>query len=88
MLQKIHRAKEIYGESHNKAQENILRIDKKRSAYYRYHSGQKWGNVSNYDMVLRSDLLGIEGTVDILENIINMKNDECIEDEAYVEEIL
>ena len=85
---RIHRAKEVYGESHNKAQENILRIDKKRSAYYRYHSGQRWGNVSNYDMVLRSDLLGIEGTVDILENIINMKNDECIEDEAYAKEIL
>ena len=85
---RIQRAKEVYGDSHNKAQENILRIDKKRSAYYRYHSGKKWGNVNNYDMILKSDLLSIEGTVDILENIINMKNDQYIEEEAYVEEIL
>ena len=32
---RIQRAKEVFGDSHNKAQENILRIDKKRCAYYR-----------------------------------------------------
>ena len=85
---RVFRAKEIYGDTHNKAQENILKIDKKRSSYYRYHSGKRWGRTDNYDMVLRSDLLGIEGTVDVMENIINMMEDRMLEDEAYVEEIL
>ena len=85
---RVLRAKEIYGDTHNKAQENILKIDKKRSSYYRYHSGKKWGRLDNYDMVFRSDLLGIEGTVDVMEQIINMKEYQKIEDEVNVEEIL
>ena len=84
---RINRAKDVYGDSHNKAQENLLRIDKKRSAYYRYHSGRIWGQVDNYDMTLRSDMLGIEGTVDVMEHLINMRENHQTERGKYVQEI-
>ena len=81
---RIRRAKEIYGDSHAKAQENILRIDKKRSSYYKYHSGKKWGHYINYDGILRSDLFGIEGTVNILEQMIMTNERELIGEDLYV----
>lgn len=70
---RIKRAKEVYGDSHAKAQENILKIDNKRSSYYTYHSGKVWGDLYNYDMSFRSDILGIEETVRLMENIIKVR---------------
>ncbi len=34
--------------------------DKRRSTYYRFYTGQKWGQVQSYDMTLNSGKLGIE----------------------------
>ena len=70
---RIKRAKEVYGDSHAKAQENLLKIDNKRSSYYTYHSGRAWGDLYNYDMTFRSDILGIEETVRLIENIVHKK---------------
>lgn len=70
---RINRAKAIYGDSHTKAQENLLRIDNRRSSYYSYHTGHNWGDLYNYDMTFRSDVLGIEETVRLMENMILTK---------------
>ena len=40
-----------------------MKKDKSRANYYKYHSGERWDNVLNYDMAIRSDLCGIDGTV-------------------------
>ena len=34
-------------------------------------SGERWDNVMNYDMALRSDLCGIEGTVECIRNYLD-----------------
>ncbi len=47
----------------NKAAEIVLKKDKTRANYYKYHVGERWDNVLNYDLMLRSDLVGIDGTV-------------------------
>ena len=78
---RVKRAKEIYGVSHQKAEENILKYDKRRSEYYQYHSGQQWGKINNYDLSIKSDLFGIDGTVDILERMLEIR--EC-EVKSYV----
>ena len=31
--------------------------------YYNYHVGEKWTNLTNYDLVIRSDLSGIDNAV-------------------------
>lgn len=49
-----------------KAAEIVLKKDKSRANYYKYHSGERWDNVLNYDMAIRSDLSGIDGTVECL----------------------
>lgn len=52
-----------YGEDEKKAGEIILKNDKRRANYYNYHVGEKWTNLTNYDLVIRSDLTGIDNAV-------------------------
>ena len=41
----------------------INKTDKRRSTYYNFYTGNKWGKYDNYDMAINSSTLGIEGTV-------------------------
>lgn len=47
--------------------------DKQRSEYYNYYTGKRWGDSSSYDMCINSDVLGVDLTVDFIENIIRQK---------------
>ena len=44
----------------------INRTDKRRSSYYNFYTGNKWGKYDNYDMAINSSTLGIEGTAHII----------------------
>lgn len=52
-----------YGVDEKKAGEVIIKNDKRRANYYNYHVGEKWTNLTNYDLVIRSDLSGIDNAV-------------------------
>jgi len=56
-----------------KAKNLILRTDKRRASYYEYYSSQKWGDVDSYDFCLDSSIFGTDGTVDLIEKIVTMK---------------
>ena len=60
---RIRRAIEVEGISEAKSAETVMKKDKSRANYYKYHSGERWDNVLNYDMAIRSDLCGIDCTV-------------------------
>ena len=60
---RIRRAVEVDGVAEAKSAETVMKKDKSRANYYKYHSGERWDNVLNYDMAIRSDLCGIDGTV-------------------------
>ncbi|MBQ1274948.1 MAG: cytidylate kinase-like family protein, partial [Cellulosilyticum sp.] len=64
------RAINEYGIAPNKVENYLNKIDKKRNTYYNYYTGEKWGYSTNYDLCLDSSLLGIEGCVHIIENLI------------------
>lgn len=49
---RISRVMEVYGDTREEAEENIRRADKARAAYYYHISGRRWGEKSNYDLVL------------------------------------
>ena len=55
------------------ARDMMKKVDKQRSAYYDYYASREWGVASNYDVCLNSSLLGIEGTVDAIINIVREK---------------
>lgn len=54
-----------------KAAEVVLKKDRARANYYKYHSGERWDNLNNYDIVIRSDLIGIDNTIDVLIDYFN-----------------
>ena len=60
---RLKRAVDEYGVEEKKAGEVIVKNDKRRANYYSYHVGEKWTNLNNYDLVVRSDLAGIDNAV-------------------------
>ena len=60
---RIKRAIEVEGIPKEKSAEMVMKKDKSRANYYKYHSGERWDNVLKYDFAIRSDLCGIDGTV-------------------------
>lgn len=56
-----------------KAKDMIIKADKQRSSYYNYYTTKKWGATGSYDICINSDLLGIDGTVDLIIDILNKK---------------
>ena len=55
------------------AKESIRKTDKNRASYYNYYSSKEWGDAKSYDLCIDSSLLGIEGTVDLLEELVRRK---------------
>ena len=49
-----------------KAAELIAKTDKKRSNYYNFYTGKKWGKLENYDLVINSASLGVVGASDMI----------------------
>ena len=44
----------------------INKTDKRRSSYYNFYTGNKWGKYDNYDMAINSSTHGIEGTAQLI----------------------
>lgn len=57
----------------DKAKDMIVKADKQRSSYYNYYTTKKWGAVGSYDICIDSGLLGIDGTVDLIIDILNKR---------------
>lgn len=69
---RIQRAIELYGISEKKAAEEVLKMDKRRANYYNYHTSEKWGYAGNYDMVLRTDEIGVDNCVELIAQFVQM----------------
>ena len=61
------------GIDESEAKDRIRKRDKDRAAYYNFYSAKEWGDAKSYDLCVDSSLLGIEGTVDLLETMVRMK---------------
>ena len=44
----------------------INKTDKRRSTYYNFYTGNKWGKYDNYDIAVNSSSLGIDGALDLI----------------------
>ncbi len=49
---------------------NIRRIDKERRDYHRYYTGRSWEDVNNYDLMVNSTPLGVDGAVQLIEDYL------------------
>ena len=55
--------------SESDAKSLISKTDKRRTNYYNFYTGRKWGQYNHYDASIDSGLLGIEGTARIIADI-------------------
>ncbi len=53
--------------------ELLEKSDSKREKYYNYFTYKQWGAASSYDLCLNSSLLGIDGCVKVITDIIRSK---------------
>lgn len=70
---RIRRIARIYNLTDAKAKDKILKTDKKRSSYYNYYTSKRWGEASSYDLCIDSGKMGIDGTVKLLLDAIDIK---------------
>ena len=63
MSYRLQRAIVNYQVDEKKAADIIMKNDKRRRNYYNYHVGEKWADLNNYDLVIRSDMCGIANAV-------------------------
>lgn len=67
---RIKRATELYNISKEKAGEEVLKYDKRRSNYYNYHTSERWATLFNYDLSIRTDYGGIDHAVNVIKDFI------------------
>lgn len=48
------------------ARDLIVKTDKRRSNYYSYYTGEKWGKIDRYDLAISTAKLGIDGTAEMI----------------------
>ncbi len=66
MNDKIQRTTEFYGIEKNKAEKEINRINKLRASHYKYYTERDWKDMSNYDICINSDKIGIENAANLI----------------------
>ncbi len=59
--------------SEQDAEEMMARADKRRAAYYNYYSYKTWGAAATYHLCIDSSVLGIDPTVDFIEEFVRKK---------------
>ncbi len=70
---KIKRAVTYYGIDEKDAQKKISDTNKQRAKHYKYYTGRNWGVVSDYDIAMNSDFVGVEQAAEIISNIVSEK---------------
>lgn len=72
---KVNRITKLYDLDKSKAEDTIIKTDKKRAKYYNFYSSRTWGAANNYHLTLDSSIVGIDNCVKLIEEFIKMKEE-------------
>ena len=70
---KIKRIMELRGMNKKEAFATMKRHDSHRQSYHNHFCESPWGDATTYDLCVNSSVLGIEGTIDFLEDYIKRR---------------
>ncbi len=56
--------------TNSQARDLVIKTDKRRSNYYSYYTGEKWGKADKYDLVISTAKIGIDGAAEMIANYI------------------
>ena len=70
--QRIQRVMQINENLTRKQAEKLIkRMDRKHVKYFKYYTGLEWGSAKNYDICINSACYGLEGTMNLILQMIN-----------------
>lgn len=69
---KIERAEKYFNITREEAPAVLKKKDKARANHYKYYTDQEWGMASNYDLCLNSGLIGIDGCVKAIQQVLEL----------------
>ncbi len=67
---KIDRKVKFDNFSEEEAKQKIKQTDKERSEYYKHFTSRQWGDKSNYDICIDTSKLGVDKSIELLEDYI------------------
>ena len=70
---KVNRKIKYEGLNKTTAEKKIKQMDKQRAEYYKHFTSQEWGDRNNYDLCIDTSKIGVEATIDIIENYIRKR---------------
>lgn len=65
---RVKRIMERYNMDTKEAKQIIAKTDKKRANYYGYYTGNTWDCLNNYDIIINTSKVGIDGAVEQIMN--------------------
>ena len=68
--QRLRRIMDLYGFSAKQAERSVKRIDRQRHNYYKYVTGTNRGDRHGKQLMIDSSLFGLQGTADLLYEIV------------------
>ena len=69
---RVKRVMDRHGLTESQAKDLTIKTDKRRSNYYSYYTGEKWGKTDKYDLVINTDQLGIEKSARLIEQYLKI----------------
>ncbi len=73
---RVSRAITEYNLNHDVAEKQVRRVDKARESYYNYHTGGKWGNSKNYDLMLNMNFIDADSAVKLIVSYLDLRKDD------------
>lgn len=64
------REKDLYDE--REILKNIKRIDRERRDYHRYYTGRDWKELDNYDLIIDTTKIGVDGAAAVIKNYLTV----------------
>ena len=59
-----------YGVPESEAKARLTKMDKARTNYYEYYTGETWGAVHSYDLAINTAFTGIDGAVRVIRSLL------------------
>ncbi|RPF49099.1 cytidylate kinase [Hydrogenoanaerobacterium saccharovorans] len=66
MRSRLKRVIERYNIPAEKAEQLVLKTDKRRATYHDYYASYKWGRAENYHLALNSDFIGLDNAAEVI----------------------
>lgn len=70
MDDRVKRISSLLNISQKEAEKMCNDGDKNRANYYNFYTAKSWGKATSYDLCINSSVLGIDGTIELIEDFI------------------